>query len=324
LAALLHDQGLPPDYVQALDAAQASALAGVLLPSAAWYYPGGGWLAPAEWVAHALAPACFVGGVTVGSLRPADHGDDPGWVLRDTEGRVVAQAPIVVLAHAAQAARLLAPLAPLGPLGPDRGFGWPLAHTRGQVTRTAACAGSLHRPVAGDGYAIALPDGSLLCGATRQIEEPAAGEDQSPLREADHRHNLERLQRLTGLSAPDDPAAWQGRAGWRLQADDRMPIAGGVPAWPAGGGMRLDQARLLPRHKGLFVLTALGARGLTVAPLLGRLVAAQATATPWPLEQDLADAIDPARWLVRAVRHATGPEGAIPAADTLRTQPTVG
>jgi tRNA 5-methylaminomethyl-2-thiouridine biosynthesis bifunctional protein len=67
-------------------------------------------------------------------------------------------------------------------------------------------------------------------------------------------------------------------------------------------GQRLDQARLLPRESGLFVLTALGARGLTLAPLLARLVAAQATGTPWPVGQDLADAVDPARWRVRAAR----------------------
>jgi tRNA 5-methylaminomethyl-2-thiouridine biosynthesis bifunctional protein len=41
-----------------------------------------------------------------------------------------------------------------------------------------------------------------------------------------------------------------------------------------------------------------------LAPLLGRLVAAQATGSPWPVEQDLADAVDPARWLVRAARRA--------------------
>jgi tRNA 5-methylaminomethyl-2-thiouridine biosynthesis bifunctional protein len=70
-------------------------------------------------------------------------------------------------------------------------------------------------------------------------------------------------------------------------------------------GQRLDQARLLPRQDGLFVLTALGSRGLTLAPLLGRLVAAQATGTPWPLEQDLADAVDPGRWIVRAARVAS-------------------
>jgi tRNA 5-methylaminomethyl-2-thiouridine biosynthesis bifunctional protein len=94
--------------------------------------------------------------------------------------------------------------------------------------------------------------------------------------------------------------------GWRLHSDDRLPIAGAVPL-PAAAmppGQRLDQARLLPRQPGLFVLTALGSRGLTLAPLLGRLVAAQASGTPWPLEQDLADAVDPGRWIVRAARAA--------------------
>jgi tRNA 5-methylaminomethyl-2-thiouridine biosynthesis bifunctional protein len=156
-------------------------------------------------------------------------------------------------------------------------------------------------PLAGDGYALPLPGGRLLCGATQVAAEPDG--DDTP-READHRFNLQRLQRLTGLSLPADPASCQGRVGWRLHADDRLPIAGAVPLPIAamGPGQRLDQARLLPRHDGLFVLTALGARGLTLAPLLGRLVAAQATGTPWPLEQDLADAVDPGRWIVRAAR----------------------
>ena len=43
---------------------------------------------------------------------------------------------------------------------------------------------------------------------------------------------------------------------------------------------------------------------VTLAPLLGRLVAAQATGTPWPLEQALADAVDPGRWIVRTARAA--------------------
>ena len=287
LCSLLARLGLPSDYVQALDADAASALAGVPLPRAAWFYPGGGWMAPAPLVAHALASdrVRFVGGAAVARLQRAGE----QWQLLDAEGRLLAAAPIVVLAHAASAAPLL------------QGLGqapWPLQHTRGQVTHWAGTT-PLRMPVAGDGYAIPLPDG-LLCGATRDIEEPG---EASP-READHRLNIERLQRLCGLSAPVNPSLWLGRSGWRLHAEVRLPIAGAVPlaAWPAG--TRADQARLLPRERGLFVLTALGARGLTLAPLLGRLVAAQATGTPWPLEQDLADAIDPARWRVRAARAA--------------------
>ena len=286
LRALLHDLHLPSDYVQVLDANAASQRAGVPLRQACWHYPGGGWLAPASWVQHALrTPGVgFRGGADVAALVR----DDDVWWLLDAVGAVIEQTPLVVLANAADAARLLAPLghAP-----------WPLRQTRGQVTHWHLDAPSpLALPVAGDGYALPLP-GGLLCGATRQD-----GDADLRLRAVDDLHNVARLQHLTGLHAPADAAHWQGRAGQRLHSDDNLPIAGAVPSLSVATGQRQDQVRLLPREAGLFVLTALGARGLTLAPLLGRLVAAQATGTPWPLEQDLADAVDPARWIVRAAR----------------------
>ncbi len=288
--ALLRAQGLPADYVQALDAAAATALAGVALPHGGWHYLQGGWLDPAAWVRQALTAAevRFVAGVDVLQMRRCAE----DWELLDAAGRTIARTRLVVLANAAQAATLLAPLRP------SRQVAWPLSHTRGQVSGWAGAPTPLALPVAGDGYALPLPDG-LLCGATREAGEP--GDDATP-RLADHRLNFERLQRLTGLLAPADPAQWQGRVGWRLHSGDGLPMAGALPAFGMPAGQRWDQARLLPRESGLFVCTALGARGLTLAPLLARLLAAQATGDPWPLEQDLADATDPARWQVRAAR----------------------
>ncbi len=298
MQALLARLGLPPDFVDALPADAASELSGVPLAHPAWHFPGGGWVAPAEWVRHALRePGIrFVGGAAVAALAR----EDGRWQLRGADGRVLAQAPTLVLANAAEAARLLAPLghAP-----------WPLRHSRGQVTHWAGTT-PLRLAVAGDGYAIPKrgvgqqgdESSGLLCGATREAGEPDAEGTPPEVRDADHHHNLQRLQRLTGLQPPADAASWSGRAGWRLHSDDRLPIAGALPLAPLPPGLRLDQARLLPRESGLFVLTALGARGLTLAPLLARLVAAQASGTPWPLEQDLADAVDPGRWLVRKAR----------------------
>jgi tRNA 5-methylaminomethyl-2-thiouridine biosynthesis bifunctional protein len=212
---------------------------------------------------------------------------------------VLAQADVLVLACTAQSAALLQPWLAAG---------WPLSATRGQVTQAAMPSGApgLDLPVAGDGYAIPMPGGQVLCGATRHagpvgaLHEPLAVDDE------DHGHNLERLQRLTGLR-PLGPL--RGRSAWRLHSDDRLPIAGAVAVRDLPAGARRDQARWLPRVPGLFVLTALGARGLTLAPLLGLLVAAQATGAPWPLEQALADAVDPARWLVRGARHGLPPSG---------------
>ena len=293
LQAMAQRCGLPADYVQVLSAPDASAAAGLALPAPAWLYPGGGWLAPAAWVRHTLTTpgVTLVTGADVRTLTR----DSENWVLHGAAGEELARAATVVLANAASAQHLL------GALGHAP---WPLRQTRGQVTQFDLAHG-LQLPVAGDGYAIPLP-GAVLCGATRQAAEP--DEPSTPaahtLRAEDHQHNLHRLHRLTGLQAPADATLWQGRTGWRLHSSDRLPIAGAVPLAAMPQGQRMDQARLLPREKGLFVLTALGARGITLAPLLAQLLAAQASGAPWPLEQDLADAVDPGRWLVRAARHS--------------------
>lgn len=223
----------------------------------------------------------FTGGIEVDALR------------RDANGPWLAAheaADVVLVANAGDARRLLAP----------QGLQLPLQRSRGQVTQLAEARHGLRLPLAGNGYALPLDDDHLLCGATQHDGDP-----EPDLREADHRQNLERLHQLSGLQAPAGPAAWQGRVGWRVMTDDRLPVAGPVPRSDHAG--RSDQARLWPRVEGLFVCTALGGRGITWAALLGRLLAAQIAGAPLPLEQGLVDAVDPARWRVRAARLA--PQG---------------
>lgn len=285
--ALARQQALPADYVALIDAPAASALAGLQLEAACWFFPGGGWVSPAAAVRHALDSPGIECRCTsaVAQLRRAAE----DWVALDDSGHELARAPVAVVAAAEDSQRLLAGLgyAPL-----------PLSRSRGQVTELHGLAPGLRLPLAGDGYAIPLPDG-LLCGATRD-----AGDEDPALRASDHAHNLERLARLTGIDSMGFAPA--GRVGWRLHSDDRLPMAGAMPLARPPAGARLDQARLLPREQGLFVITALGARGITWAPLLGALVAAQVCGTPWPLEQDLADAVDPGRWLVKRARAGAG------------------
>jgi tRNA 5-methylaminomethyl-2-thiouridine biosynthesis bifunctional protein len=284
----LREQQLPPDYAQALDYHTASELAGTTLNHAAWFYPGGGWVAPGDWVRSVLTMprVRFVGGARVRQLAR----DGADWVVFDAHARELARAPALVLANSASAHCLLA----------THGHPcWPSTLFRGQISQWHDSAQPpLRMPVGGDGYVLTMPDGQWLCGATR--EPVVTAEDDQP-KAADHARNLARAHRLAGISPPHG-AAVLGRVGWRLQAADNLPIAGPVPLARFAATQRLDQARLLPREAGLFVLTALGSRGLTWAPLLGDLVAAQIVGDPWPLEQDLVDAIDPARFGVRQAR----------------------
>lgn len=293
MQALLARCALPAAYVQALDAAAATQRAGLALARPAWLYPGGGWIDPAAWCRLALTEpgVHLVGGVAVARLSR----QDAAWRLHDADDRVVGAAPIVVLANARGAAPLAAPWLPRP---------WPLRHSRGQTSLWRAAPARPRCALAGDGYALPTADGALVFGATREFGDPAANLPSAPeLRAQDHGENVQRLQRLCGIEPPP-PGTLTGCTGWRLHTDDRLPIAGALPVAPGGG--RLDQGRLLAREPGLFVLAALGSRGVTLAPLLGRLVAAMAVGAPWPLEQDLVDAVDPARWQVRAARAAGG------------------
>jgi tRNA 5-methylaminomethyl-2-thiouridine biosynthesis bifunctional protein len=295
MRALLKRTGLPASYVQALSQSAASKLAGVPLSGPAWFYPQAGWVSPAAWVQHALRGTRCVLRTPVSALQRSGS----SWRVLGAQQQVLAEADVVVLAHAESAASLVQQLghAP-----------WPLSHTRGQVTQWASRQLHPKLPVAGDGYALATGD-YFVCGATREVGL-APGQRAPRVRLSDHGHNLQRLQRLTGQVPPSDTAAVSGRAAWRLHTDDRLPIAGPLPLplpLPLANlpqQQRSDQVRLAPREQGLFVLTALGARGLTLAPLLAQLVAAQACGAPWPLEQPLVDALDPARWWVRRARRA--------------------
>ncbi len=282
MQALLARQALPPRYVQAVSAESASQIAALTLALPAWFYPGGGWVDPAALVRDALATpgVTWRGATTV--QRIARHGD--AWQLFDANDRAIAEAPLLVLANAGDALRLA-----------DLPHGW-LQRQRGQVSYGLnGMAAAPRIPVASGGYVLGLGDGRLLFGATRQID------DADPeVRDSDHRDNLAKAARLFGDLPLPDPAALHGRVGWRATSADRLPLIGAAPdpraAWPS----RADAPRLLPRQPGLWLHCGLGSRGLTSATLGADLIAAQASGAPWPLEADLVDAVDPARWLSRS------------------------
>lgn len=276
---------LPAGYVQALDAAQASALCGLPLAHPALFFPGGGWVQPA-----ALARAClhragaavqFRGGARVGALRRAGT----QWQLLDDAGGLIAAAQTVVLANACDALRLLS--------APH----WPVRAVRGQISLCPSALLRLPRmPVAGDGYVLPAVDGLAVFGASSQ-----EGDTDTSVRDADHAFNLQRLARL-GVQPLPSPAQLRGRVGWRCVAQDRLPLVGAVPDEAAAAALRLERLGAVPRHHGLYLLAALGSRGITWCELAAQLLAAQITAAPLPLEAALVAALDPARFVLRARR----------------------
>jgi tRNA 5-methylaminomethyl-2-thiouridine biosynthesis bifunctional protein len=170
---------------------------------------------------------------------------------------------------------------------------------RGQISLCdKALLPSLPRlPIAGAGYLLPELNGMALFGASSQ-----PGDMDAAVRDDDHRHNLAQLARLIGRPVDVPLSALHGRTGWRWVAQDKLPVIGAVPELLRQVDRPLDQPRLVPRLPGLYVFTALGSRGITWSALGARVLASLITGAPSPLEASLLDAIDPARFVSRAVR----------------------
>ena len=120
------------------------------------------------------------------------------------------------------------------------------------------------------------------------------------LRHASQSENLAKIGSMLGQPAmlPDAPLA--GRVGFRCVSPDRLPLVGALPQTEAGG--RVERLRQVARHPGLYGLLGYASRGLSWAPLAAELLASQLDGEPLPIEAELAAALDPARFLVRARR----------------------
>ncbi len=276
---LLAALALPPDYLQVAPRGS----------GATWMYPGGGWVAPAALCAHWLQQPGIA--TVYNQAVQALQRSAAGWQLLGEAGQVLAEADAVVLCNAADAQRLA-----------GAGAAWPVHLARGQTTvLPAGLAGApaLPQPLADAGYVLQLADGRLLCGATTQ-----RADGDPAVRWSDHQHNLATLQRLTGWAPDIDPALLAGRVGWRLLADDRLPLLGPLPDASATGARPPDQPRHVQRQPGLYVFTALGSRGITQAALAAEFLVSWLTGDPLPAPAALVDALDVARFTSRAVRRA--------------------
>jgi tRNA 5-methylaminomethyl-2-thiouridine biosynthesis bifunctional protein len=290
---------LPAAYVQPLAAADASALAGLRLERRAWFYPGGGWVAPRELASAFLERAGPCATVRTGVAVAALRREANRWLLLDNGGQCIDSASTVVLANAGEAFRLA-------------GGEWPVEPVRGQISMCAIGAVPLLRlpriPITGAGYLLPQIDGRAIFGATSDRAD--GGDD---VRRSDDGRNWAQLARLLpdcGAATLACPPHLEGRAGVRWVSRDRLPLIGGVPQPittlfdAERGTARLDHPRFVPRQPGLFMFGALGSRGITSAALGGQVLAALITGSPAPIEADLLDAVDPARFQIRDRRRS--------------------
>lgn len=265
---------LPPELVQAVGTAQAGELAGSVVAGPGCWFPSAMWAEPASLCQSNLGAA---GGLItpsyqreVGSLR---HVND-GWEALDGQGRVLANAPVAVLANASMAVHFAQ-------------AAWlPLRWVRGQISlMRQRPERNLKIAVCRDGYITPAREGMHCIGASFNEDLPDPN-----IRREDHEGNLQRLEAmLPGFGESLTPEMLGGRVAFRGMSFDRLPVLGALPQAGSDGD----------DPNGLFVCAGLGSRGMTWGALAAEIVAGAIAAEPLPIEKSLFAAVDPARFLKR-------------------------
>ena len=290
----------PADLLHELDREHAEQRAGIALPSGGLFYPEGGWVHPPALCAwQAAHPNISV--LThheVVQLR-RDKGQWQAWAGE----RLLAQAPVVVLAGAADVRRF------------DFSSDLPLKRIRGQITRLPQTpdSQSLSTVVCAEGYVAPARLGEHTLGASFDFNN----DDLTPTA-AEHAGNLQMLEQISAdlvarLGADTlQPEALAGRAAFRCTSPDYLPIVGPLAATQAFAnayGVLSKDARQTPDIPcpwldGVYVNSGHGSRGLITAPLSAELLAAWLDNEPLPLPRAVAEACHPNRFVLRRLIRA--------------------
>ncbi|MBW3807316.1 bifunctional tRNA (5-methylaminomethyl-2-thiouridine)(34)-methyltransferase MnmD/FAD-dependent 5-carboxymethylaminomethyl-2-thiouridine(34) oxidoreductase MnmC [Aeromonas jandaei] len=284
----------PSELMQPLSTAQVEQVVGLPCGHNGVSYPLGGWLCPADLTRAAIKEAQASGlfEVVFNTEVVAIAEQVDGWLVESRDGRRW-QAPNLVVA----AGHKLPALIPFAEL--------PLYPVRGQVSHvpTSASLSRLNTVLCYDGYLTPAHNDHHCIGASYGRNQTDLG-----FRAEEQLQNQARLQAcLPELSWPGevDVSGNEARVGVRCASRDHLPVVGPVARLASltdhYAGLHTDQqnAASLPCHPGLYVLGALGSRGLCSAPLCGELLASEICGDPLPLAADLLEALHPARYWVR-------------------------
>ncbi len=274
----LQARELPADFIQILEQAAASALAGMLLPSGASYFPQAGWLNPASWCAALVAhPNIAVRTLTDVSTLPVDG--------------------VTIIASGREADRFAASQF------------LPFIPVLGQTsTATASAFSSQLKTVLGhEGYLTPALAGQHIFGATfvRDVREPRLDAAADTL-------NRQQLAQYLPDFAASLGTVQASHAAIRMTTPDRYPVVGALPdtvffqqAYAELRYGRANQAFPIARYQpGVWIVAGFGSRGLTTSGLGAELLAALLTGEPLPVQVTLYRHLHSARFLLRALKRS--------------------
>lgn len=244
---------------EAIDAKQASVYAGTPIAQPGLWFPSGGWLSLQDYIDQLCQPARRVN-TQIRSL----HYNGAQWILTDEQEHHHAFHQVILATGVSTS-------------------DWPacqhlpIQSVRGQITAITHSAGP-QCVICGDRYVTPnAPAGFWHVGSTFQPNETAV----HPKLE-DRAANAQALKQLAPhLMRAFHMGTLSDAVGIRAASPDRLPMAGPLVVQTPAAAHRW-QWHQLQYQPGLWVMTALGSKGLTSAPLLAEYVISQITGEPLP------------------------------------------
>ncbi|HFZ8994306.1 TPA: bifunctional tRNA (5-methylaminomethyl-2-thiouridine)(34)-methyltransferase MnmD/FAD-dependent 5-carboxymethylaminomethyl-2-thiouridine(34) oxidoreductase MnmC [Citrobacter freundii] len=286
---------LPESLAVAVDAAGAEKITGLATSCGGISWPQGGWLCPAELTAATLQLAEKQGlRIHYQYALTALSSSETGWRLTFASGEQTDH-QAVVLANGHQITRFA------------QTQQLPAYSVAGQVSHipTTPALSALRQVLCYDGYL--TPQNP----ATRQHCIGASyhrGSEDTAWREEDQQQNRQRLIDCfpdAGWAKEVDVSAGAARCGVRCATRDHLPMVGNVPDFDAtlaayaSLASHPENATPAPVFPSLFMLGALGSRGLCSAPLCAEILAAQMSEEPIPMDARTLAALNPNRLWIR-------------------------
>ncbi|GIU28021.1 FAD-dependent 5-carboxymethylaminomethyl-2-thiouridine(34) oxidoreductase MnmC [Shewanella schlegeliana] len=299
VAKIINGHDWDPNIAQAINAEQASNIAGVKLDDGGIFYPQGGWVSPQDFTraaftqAQAISDASLKLNTQITDIRFKDG----SWYLdSNTETFGPFKALIVAngksITQFSQTQYLQA-----------TGF-------RGQVSHVPSRAklSKLSAVLCAHGY-MTPSNNSLHCLGASYVKN-AVDTHYSSSEQVENLHKIQHSYVGQDWVEEIDVSGHSARVGVRMVTRDHAPMMGPAPDLDSIMALYQDhqltpesrvywQKHNAPVHQGLYVLGGLGSRGLSSGPLAAEALAAQICGELMPISRDFVALLNPNRMWMR-------------------------
>lgn len=300
----MQSKGLwPNELAQLIGAQRASSIANIDIPYDCLYLPSAGWISPPSLVNACLDMAKRTGLMTLSSdqkllsFTSVEDKLECKFIHREKQKTIVLDNLILAMGH--ELAHRVSDVIPL-------------RITRGQVEliQTASCIQNLDTLLCHKGYFTPEVDGFHALGSTYVKDDILIDVRQSETAQnfKTHLHSIEKANWRDDLERLQDQTNNVSRAAIRCSSSDHLPVVGALPSEQQFTELSdLYKAKSVEKYPepsdvpNVFILTALGSRGLTTAPLMAEILVCQMLNKPLPLSAELLNVLNPNRFIVRSL-----------------------